>query len=248
MRACPGAATLGKPLIEVSLCIRDLGIGRRHTKAPVCRYFMDTSPVPNGQACKRPAHPRRVSIGAPSASCRIQPCGITRAVDRAQRPEKSYVSYPRHQQDPSRPHRCCPGGRHEPGPGLLCRGGIASGLPTGFREKAGEGKCGEGKCGEGKCGTSEAGAKVSQAEGKCGEGKCGDESFARTDSDDDHLVSLAEFLAVAPTRQVEFDEMDTNGDGYLSEAEVYKYRSNQYTSNGKPVPTELFTRMSQAKD
>jgi uncharacterized low-complexity protein len=125
-------------------------------------------------------------------------------------------------------------------------------LPQGYQlasaEKAGEGKCGEGKCGEGKCGTSEAGAKVSQAEGKCGEGKCGDESFARTDSDDDHLVSLAEFLAVAPTRQFEFDEMDTNGDGYLSEAEVYKYRSNQYTSNGKPVPTELFTRMSQAKD
>ncbi|MFI8608592.1 hypothetical protein ACIGFL_09750 [Pseudomonas sp. NPDC077649] len=125
-------------------------------------------------------------------------------------------------------------------------------LPQGYQlasaEKAGEGKCGEGKCGEGKCGTSEAGAKVSQAEGKCGEGKCGDESFARTDSDDDHLVSLAEFLTVAPTRQVEFDEMDTNGDGYLSEAEVYKYRSNQYTSNGKPVPTELFTRMSQAKD
>ncbi|UZZ08637.1 hypothetical protein NDO41_14520 [Ectopseudomonas mendocina] len=125
-------------------------------------------------------------------------------------------------------------------------------LPQGYQlasaEKAGEGKCGEGKCGEGKCGTSEAGAKVSQAEGKCGEGKCGDESFARTDSDDDHLVSLAEFLAVAPTRQGEFEEMDTNGDGYLSEAEVYKYRSNQYTSNGKPVPTELFTRMSQAKD
>ncbi|RMH86593.1 hypothetical protein EA796_01815 [Pseudomonas sp. AOB-7] len=125
-------------------------------------------------------------------------------------------------------------------------------LPQGYQlasaEKAGEGKCGEGKCGEGKCGTSEAGAKVSQAEGKCGEGKCGDESFARTDSDDDHLVSLAEFLTVAPTRQVEFEEMDTNGDGYLSEAEVYKYRSNQYTSNGKPVPTELFTRMSQAKD
>ena len=91
-------------------------------------------------------------------------------------------------------------------------------LPQGYQlasaEKAGEGKCGEGKCGEGKCGTSEAGAKVSQAEGKCGEGKCGDESFARTDSDDDHLVSLAEFLTVAPTSQVEFEEMDTNGDGY----------------------------------
>ncbi|MWV14318.1 hypothetical protein F3I62_19630 [Pseudomonas sp. R-28-1W-6] len=125
-------------------------------------------------------------------------------------------------------------------------------LPQGYQlasaEKAGEGKCGEGKCGEGKCGSSEAGAKVSQAEGKCGEGKCGDDSFARTDSDDDHLVSLAEFLTVAPTRQAEFKTMDTNSDGHLSEAEVYKYRSNQYTSNGKKVPTELFTRMSQAKD
>jgi uncharacterized low-complexity protein len=120
-------------------------------------------------------------------------------------------------------------------------------LPQGYQWASAE-KAGEGKCGEGKCGSSEAGAKVNQAEGKCGEGKCGDESFARTDSDDDSLVSLAEFLAVAPTRQAEFEVMDTNDDGYLSEAEVYKYRSNQYTSNGKKVPTELFSRMSQAKD
>jgi len=120
-------------------------------------------------------------------------------------------------------------------------------LPQGYQLASAE-KAGEGKCGEGKCGSSEAGAKVNQAEGKCGEGKCGDESFARTDSDDDSLVSLAEFLAVAPTRQDEFEVMDTNDDGYLSEAEVYKYRSNQYTSNGKKVPTELFSRMSQAKD
>ena len=125
-------------------------------------------------------------------------------------------------------------------------------LPQGYQlasaEKAGEGKCGEGKCGEGKCGSSEAGAKLSQTEGKCGEGKCGDASFARTDSDDDGRVSLAEFLAVAPTRAEEFHAMDSSDDGYLSEAETYKYRSNQYTSNGKKVPTELFSRMSQAKD
>lgn len=125
-------------------------------------------------------------------------------------------------------------------------------LPQGYQlasaEKAGEGKCGEGKCGEGKCGSSEAGAKLSQTEGKCGEGKCGDESFARTDSDDDGRVSLAEFLAVAPTRAEEFHAMDSSDDGYLSEAETYRYRSNQYTSNGKKVPTELFSRMSQAKD
>jgi uncharacterized low-complexity protein len=122
-------------------------------------------------------------------------------------------------------------------------------LPQGYQlaaaDKAGEGKCGEGKCGgeakatqaEGKCG-----------EGKCGEGKCGDASFARTDTDDDGRVSLKELLAVAPNGSGEFKAMDSNADGYLSEAEVYKFRSNQYTSNGKPVPTELFTKMSQAKD
>jgi uncharacterized low-complexity protein len=122
-------------------------------------------------------------------------------------------------------------------------------LPQGYQlaaaDKAGEGKCGEGKCGEGKCGGE---AKTTQAEGKCGEGKCGDASFARTDTDDDGRVSLKELLAVAPKGSGEFKAMDSNADGYLSEAEVYKFRSNQYTSNGKPVPTELFTKMSQAKD
>jgi uncharacterized low-complexity protein len=122
-------------------------------------------------------------------------------------------------------------------------------LPQGYQlaaaEKAGEGKCGEGKCGEGKCGGE---AKATQAEGKCGEGKCGDASFARTDTDGDGRVSLKELLAVAPNGSDEFKAMDSNADGYLSEAEVYKFRSNQYTSNGKKVPTELFTQMSQARD
>ncbi|WJN61645.1 hypothetical protein [Pseudomonas sp. SO81] len=122
-------------------------------------------------------------------------------------------------------------------------------LPQGYQlaaaDKAGEGKCGEGKCGEGKCGGE---AKATQSEGKCGEGKCGDASFARTDTDDDGRVSLKELLTVAPNGSGEFKAMDSNADGYLSEAEVYKFRSNQYTSNGKPVPTELFTKMSQAKD
>ncbi|AYF86831.1 hypothetical protein SA496_11090 [Pseudomonas sp. JS3066] len=122
--------------------------------------------------------------------------------------------------------------------------------------KCGEGKCGgaettgskaaEGKCGEGKCGGAEAGA-AKAAEGKCGEGKCGDASFARTDTDDDGLVSLKELLAVAPNGSGEFAAMDTNKDGFLSEGEVYKFRSNQYLSNGKKVPTELFTKMSKAK-
>ncbi|MDH1728453.1 hypothetical protein N5F00_03020 [Pseudomonas chengduensis] len=122
-------------------------------------------------------------------------------------------------------------------------------LPQGYQlaaaDKAGEGKCGEGKCGEGKCGGE---AKATQAEGKCGEGKCGDASFARTDTDGDGRVSLKELLAVAPNGSDEFKTMDSNADGYLSEAEVYKFRSNQYTSNGKKVPTELFTQMSQARD
>lgn len=125
-------------------------------------------------------------------------------------------------------------------------------LPQGYQlasaEKAAEGKCGEGKCGEGKCGASETSTKATQAEGKCGEGKCGDASFSRTDTDGDGRVALKEFLAVAPTQGEEFNAIDSNKDGYLSEAETYTYRSNQYTANGKKVPTELFSRLSQARD
>ncbi|GLZ86841.1 hypothetical protein Pres01_28920 [Metapseudomonas resinovorans] len=119
-------------------------------------------------------------------------------------------------------------------------------LPQGYMLAAAD-KAAEGKCGEGKCGAAEAsGSKA--AEGKCGEGKCGDASFARTDTDDDGLVSRKELLTVAPKGEAEFIAMDTNKDGFLSEGEVYKFRSNQYLSNGKKVPTELFTKMSQAKN
>ncbi|EJM80012.1 hypothetical protein PMI34_05617 [Pseudomonas sp. GM74] len=123
----------------------------------------------------------------------------------------------------------------------------AEALPQGYQLASAE-KTSEGKCGEGKCGAGEASAQKTQAEGKCGEGKCGDASFARTDTDDDGRVSLKELLAVAPKGTEEFKAMDTNGDGFLSEGEVYKFRTNQYTSNGKKVPTELFTKLSQAKD
>lgn len=109
-------------------------------------------------------------------------------------------------------------------------------------------KTGEGKCGEGKCGASETSDKSGTAEGKCGEGKCGDDSFARTDTDHDGLVSQKELLTVAPKGGEEFKAMDTNHDGFLSEGEVYKFRTNQYISNGKKVPTELFTRMSKAQN
>lgn len=148
-------------------------------------------------------------------------------------------------------------------------------LPQGYQlasaAKAGEGKCGEGKCGEGKCGANEAKtqakvkqgegkcgegkcgadgaqAKATGAEGKCGEGKCGDASFARTDSDHDGRVSRAELLAVAPKANAEFDAIDANHDGYLSEAEVYQFRKNQFDSNGKPFPSDLYSKLSQAKN
>jgi uncharacterized low-complexity protein len=123
----------------------------------------------------------------------------------------------------------------------------AEALPQGYQLASAE-KTSEGKCGEGKCGAGEASAQKTQAEGKCGEGKCGDASFARTDVDHDGRVSLKELLAVAPKGTEEFKAMDANGDGFLSEGEVYKFRTNQYISNGKKVPTELFTKLSQAKD
>ncbi|KJZ43041.1 hypothetical protein [Pseudomonas fluorescens] len=122
----------------------------------------------------------------------------------------------------------------------------AEALPQGYQLASAE-KTSEGKCGEGKCG-AEASAQKTQAEGKCGEGKCGDASFARTDADHDGRVSLKELLAVAPKGTEEFKAMDTNSDGFLSEGEVYKFRTNQFISNGKKVPTELFTKLSQAKD
>jgi uncharacterized low-complexity protein len=123
----------------------------------------------------------------------------------------------------------------------------ADAMPQGYQLAAAE-KTSEGKCGEGKCGASETGAKITKAgEGKCGEGKCGDASFARTDTDDDGRVSLKELLTVAPQGSEEFKAMDTNDDGFLSEGEVYKFRTNQFTANGKKVPTELFTKMSKAQ-
>ena len=120
-------------------------------------------------------------------------------------------------------------------------------LPQGYQLAAAE-KAGEGKCGEGKCGASGASAKVTQAEGKCGEGKCGDASFARTDTDHDGRVSRAELLAKAPGANAEFDAIDANHDGYLSEAEVYQFRKHQFDANGKPFPSDLYSKLSQAKN
>ncbi|HEK1007993.1 TPA: hypothetical protein SMP92_001241 [Pseudomonas putida] len=120
-------------------------------------------------------------------------------------------------------------------------------LPQGYQLAAAE-KAGEGKCGEGKCGASGAKGKATQAEGKCGEGKCGDASFARTDTDHDGQVSRAELLAVAPGANAEFDAIDANHDGYLSEAEVYQFRKHQFDANGKPFPSDLYSKLSQARN
>ncbi|HEN8798154.1 TPA: hypothetical protein U8251_000698 [Pseudomonas putida] len=102
------------------------------------------------------------------------------------------------------------------------------------------------KAGEGKCGANGAQAKATQAEGKCGEGKCGDASFARTDADHDGRVSRAELLAVAPKANAEFDAIDANLDGFLSEGEVYQFRKNQFDANGNPFPADLYSKLSQA--
>ncbi|NQD53894.1 hypothetical protein HP546_00755 [Pseudomonas sp. CM25] len=118
-------------------------------------------------------------------------------------------------------------------------------LPQGYQLASAE-KAGEGKCGEGKCGANGAQAKATQAEGKCGEGKCGDASFARTDADHDGRVSRAELLAVAPKANAEFDAIDANLDGFLSEGEVYQFRKNQFDANGNPFPADLYSKLSQA--
>lgn len=87
---------------------------------------------------------------------------------------------------------------------------------------------------------------VKVGEGKCGEGKCGDASFASTDTDGDALVSRKEFIAVAPTRASDFNTIDTDKDGFISELEAYSYLKTVYESNGKAVPKDLFTSLNQA--
>ncbi|KAF1067741.1 MAG: hypothetical protein GAK45_01573 [Pseudomonas citronellolis] len=114
-------------------------------------------------------------------------------------------------------------------------------LPQGYQLAAN--KAAEGKCGEGKCGASQASAKATRAEGKCGEGKCGDASFARTDSNHDGKVSREEFAAVAGDRAAEFDSIDADHDGFISEAEAYQHLKAVYSANGKPMPEGLFAHL-----
>lgn len=137
---------------------------------------------------------------------------------------------------------------------------LSQGYMLGASHAAGEGKCGEGKCGaaegtakkttaksaEGKCGEGKCGATEGTtaakktAEGKCGEGQCGDEKFAQVDTDNDALVSRAEFLAVAPGQQALFAQKDVNRDGYISEKESYDSVKSAYETHGKKLPSGLF--------
>jgi uncharacterized low-complexity protein len=120
---------------------------------------------------------------------------------------------------------------------------LASSHAAGGEGKCGEGKCGEGKCGEGKCGaqkTARSTQATKTAEGKCGEGQCGDARFAAADTNKDHLVSRAEFIAVVPGGQAIFASKDPNGDGFISEKEAYYNVKKAYDTNGKEMPSGLF--------
>jgi len=85
------------------------------------------------------------------------------------------------------------------------------------------------------------------AEGKCGEGKCGDASMAKTDTDKDGQVSRAEFLAVASERAGDFDKIDLNHDGFISESEAAKFLRATYEANGKKMPEGLFSKAELSK-
>lgn len=101
----------------------------------------------------------------------------------------------------------------------------------------------EGKCGEGKCGSDSKPAKSSAAkktaEGKCGEGQCGDARFNKTDTNDDGLVSKAEYLAVVPSAQG-WAAKDVDKDGFISEREAYEYTKARYEANGRKLPVGRF--------
>lgn len=117
-------------------------------------------------------------------------------------------------------------------------------LPHGYMlaagHAAGEGKCGEGKCGAGAAKTAKSAPAEKTAEGKCGEGQCGDARFAAADTDKDHLVSRAEFVAVVPNGEAIFATKDPNGDGFISEKEAYQNVKKAYNANGKEIPRGLF--------
>lgn len=128
--------------------------------------------------------------------------------------------------------------------GMLLGGSAFAVEPLGQGLQLAAASAGEGKCGEGKCGSGGS-AKTSAKAGA--EGKCGDASFARTDTDRDGKVSRAEFLAVAKDRAGEFDSIDSDHDGFISEAEAYEHLRKTYEANGKPMPAGLFSKLEQGR-
>ncbi|MCA0393510.1 MAG: EF-hand domain-containing protein [Proteobacteria bacterium] len=85
---------------------------------------------------------------------------------------------------------------------------LAQGYLLGAQDAA---QAADAKAKEGSCGGDKA-----KAEGKCGEGKCG---IDKVDTDKDGKVSRAEFDAVHPNEAEKFAAMDSNGDGFIDQAE-----------------------------
>ncbi|HCL3616186.1 TPA: EF-hand domain-containing protein, partial [Pseudomonas aeruginosa] len=55
------------------------------------------------------------------------------------------------------------------------------------------------------------------------------------------------FLAVAKDRAGEFDSIDSDHDGVISEAEAYEHLRKTYEANGKPMPAGLFSKLEQGR-
>jgi uncharacterized low-complexity protein len=115
---------------------------------------------------------------------------------------------------------------------------LAQGYMLAAAHAGAEGKCGEGKCGADSEPTKSTAAKKT-AEGKCGEGQCGDARFNKADTNDDGLVSKAEYLVVVPTGKAWADK-DVNRDGFISEREAYDYTKARYEANGRKIPKDRF--------
>jgi len=84
-------------------------------------------------------------------------------------------------------------------------------LAQGYLLGAQDAATADAKAQEGNCGGDKA-----KAEGKCGEGKCG---LDKIDTDKDGKVSRAEFDAAHPDKGDKFAAIDTNGDGFVDQAE-----------------------------
>ena len=65
---------------------------------------------------------------------------------------------------------------------------------------------------------------------KKAEGKCG---VAKFDTDGDGRISRAEFEAAHPGKGEKFDGMDSNGDGYVDEAEHAAHKAANKGKEGK---------------